>query len=67
MKVKPGTVWTSTDHTQFIVIDVVELEGKVWVHYRKDSRTESQEYSCYEESFLARFRENVNNKYQHFL
>ncbi len=67
MKVKPGSVWVSSDNAQFIVIDVVEVDGHTWVHYRNDNKAEPREYSCYEESFVLRFREYVNNKYQHIL
>jgi hypothetical protein len=53
---KPGSMWVGASDT-FRVIDtvLVESEGKTWVHYMKISTHE--EYSCYLESFLERFRE----------
>ena len=62
--VKPGTVWQGSDHTRFVVIDVVDIEGNTWVHYRQDlgmhvAVKECKEYSCYLESFEQRFRKTV--------
>jgi len=59
--IKVGSRWEGID-TQFRVLAVVEAEdGHTWVHYREDLGIkvpvlECREYSCYEESFLARFR-----------
>jgi hypothetical protein len=41
------------------VIHVIELDDHIWIHYIKDNAPEesTREYSCYEESFLSRFRE----------
>ncbi len=58
--VKPGTRWNANDRKVFHVIDRVEIEGKVWIHYiceNSDFETDNKEFSCYEESFLARFRQ----------
>lgn len=56
--VKLGSKWTaSTDRTEFWVIAVVEREGNIWVHYRNQ---QGKEFSCYQASFLLRFREHVN-------
>jgi len=55
-QVKKGTKWSGTDGKEFVVIDVIEREGHTWVHYRDNRRDEPREYSCYLESFLARFR-----------
>ena len=49
---KEGSKWASIDNI-FVVIHTIEIEGHTWVHYRKESS--NQEYSCYVESFLARF------------
>ena len=56
--VKVGSKWVGVSDT-FRVIHVVELEGHTWIHYIKENASEdsNREYSCYEESFLSRFRE----------
>lgn len=60
--IKVGSRWASTDK-KFRVISVVELEGNIWVHYREENNStsteECKEYSCYEESFVARYRQMV--------
>jgi hypothetical protein len=58
--IKVGSRWESVDK-QFRVLAVVEADGHTWVHYREDLGIkvpvlECREYSCYEESFLVRFR-----------
>ena len=58
--IKVGSRWEGVD-TQFRVLAVVEADGHTWVHYREDlgikvPALECREYSCYQESFLARFR-----------
>jgi hypothetical protein len=58
--IKVGSRWEGVDK-QFRVLAVVEADGHTWVHYREDLGIkvpvlECREYSCYEESFLARFR-----------
>jgi vacuolar-type H+-ATPase subunit D/Vma8 len=58
--IKVGSRWEGTDK-QFRVLAIVEHEGHIWIHYREDLGIkvpvlECREYSCYEESFLARFR-----------
>jgi len=57
--VKQGSKWSNSNGAVFHVIDRVELEGHVWIHYIKENaeKHENREFSCYEESFLARFRE----------
>jgi hypothetical protein len=58
--VKSGTKWRG-DEQYFRVISVAEIDGKSWVHYRKEnSQEEPREFSCLEESFLARFTPIVN-------
>jgi hypothetical protein len=52
---KPGSIWASTDSVKFRVIDVVYTDDHVWVYYIKVK--DGTEYSCYVDSFLARFRE----------
>lgn len=58
MTVKVGDLWTSGDRNEFRVIDIVDIEGKTWVHYISEKN--GQEYSCYKESFIARFLPIVN-------
>jgi hypothetical protein len=56
--VKVGSKWVGNENNIFRVIHVIELEGHTWIHYIKDNAPEesTREYSCYEESFLSRFR-----------
>jgi hypothetical protein len=56
--VKVGSKWVGNENNIFRVIQVVEIEGHAWVHYIKENTPEesTREYSCYEESFLSRFR-----------
>jgi hypothetical protein len=58
--IKEGTLWGTADGKKFRVLHSIEIDGKQWVHYREDRgykipTAECKEYSCYEESFLARF------------
>jgi len=53
--VKEGSRWWSTEGKKFHVIHRIELEGHIWIHYISEDKENSKEYSCYEESFLARF------------
>lgn len=57
--VKVGSKWVGSGNDRFRVLHVIELEGHTWIHYIKDNATEdsNREYSCYQESFLTRFRE----------
>lgn len=57
--VREGTNWDGGEGRVFTVLHRVELEGKVWIHYRNQ---DGEEFSCYEEAFVSRFRENVNDK-----
>lgn len=57
--VREGSNWEGSDSKTFTVIHRVELEGKIWIHYRNQH---GEEFSCYEEAFLSRFRELVNEK-----
>lgn len=55
---KNGSRWQGSSNATFHVLSTVELDGHTWVHYIKENTTdEPREYSCYVESFLARFRE----------
>ena len=50
-----GSKWTSGHGDVFRVIQLVDVEDHTWIHYIKTDA--EQEYSCYVESFLERFRE----------
>jgi hypothetical protein len=56
--VKVGSKWVGNENNIFRVIHVIELGGHTWIHYIKNNAPEesTREYSCYEESFLSRFR-----------
>jgi len=55
--VKEGSVWEGSDRKQFLVLHTIEKDNHVWVHYRQNGKDNNQEYSCYVESFVNRFRE----------
>jgi len=57
--IKVGSKWVGNENNIFRVIHVIELDDHTWIHYMKDNAPEesTREYSCYEESFLSRFRE----------
>jgi hypothetical protein len=56
--VKEGSIWgDGSSQQRFTVIRRVEIEGNIWIHYRNEQGTE---FSCYEQSFKQRFRENTN-------
>ena len=57
--IKEGSKWVGNGDSIFRVIDVIKLEDHTWIHYIKENALEdsNREYSCYEESFLSRFRE----------
>jgi hypothetical protein len=54
--IKEGSLWSGGDlRVEFTVLHTIDdEEGHTWVHYR-DNRANPKEYSCYKESFLARF------------
>lgn len=59
--VTEGSLWGTAEGKFFRVLSVVEVDGNTWVHYREDRgikvpALECREYSCYQESFLQRFR-----------
>jgi hypothetical protein len=58
MMIKQGSKWTSGNES-FVVIDIVEQDDHTWIHYRSEKLNASgtpREFSCYQESFLSRFR-----------
>lgn len=57
--IKNGSRWTGTEGTVFIVIGTVIVEGKNWIYYRLEKPQDHlpSEFSCFEESFLHRFRQ----------
>lgn len=60
MQVKEGTLWGSADGKKFRVLHIVkDDDANTWVHYRDElkgfDKSNSREYSCFLESFTARF------------
>lgn len=56
--VKKSQVWSGRDRTEFRIIDITEIEDHTWVHYINIKT--NQEYSCYKDSFEARFTPVLN-------
>jgi len=58
MEIKNGSRWSGSDGLVFIVIGTMIIEGKDWVYYRADRPKAGmpEEFSCYTESFISRFR-----------
>jgi len=57
--VKEGSIWTGSNHVEFIVLHRVVLDDIAWIHYRQNNKDNNSEYSCYEDSFVQRFTEKV--------
>lgn len=57
IEIKDGSRWTDYDGKYFRVLKIVEIEKQVWIHYISENSSTPQEYSCYLESFLSRFKE----------
>lgn len=58
--IKQGSRWSGNDRTVFVVLHTLEQDGHTWIHYRTEKVDETgtpKEYSCYQESFLSRFRQ----------
>ena len=53
--IKEGSKWSANDHKTFRVIQIVEVDNHVWIHYINEAT--KIEYSCYQESFESRFKE----------
>ena len=57
--VEAGTLWWAGEDKKFRVLNVTEIEGHTWVHYREEKKIypcpDCKEYSCYIESFVQRF------------
>jgi hypothetical protein len=55
--IKEGSKWDGGNGKIFRVLHTIEVDGHTWVHYIKDNapEDETREYSCYQESFEARF------------
>jgi len=57
--IKQGSKWDDNRGNVFVVMSIAEVDSHTWVHYRTDKVDETgtpKEYSCYQESFLSRFR-----------
>jgi hypothetical protein len=61
VNVVEGQLWSSTDGSRFKVIKQVNMYGKEWVWYINEDT--NKEYSCWLESFVSRFRPDLNNHY----
>lgn len=61
--IKQGDKYSSVNGAIFRVIDRVALDGNIWIHYLKENAkdNENKEFSCYEDSFLARFTKSPND------
>jgi hypothetical protein len=57
MIIKEGTKWDGGNGKVFVVIsDEIFTDENIWIHYRTETGNPPNEYSCYKESFLQRFR-----------
>lgn len=56
--IKNGSKWSGADGTIMIVLGTMIVEGKDWVYYRLEKPKDHMpnEFSCFRESFLDRFR-----------
>lgn len=61
--IKVGSLWNSPDFKTFKVFDIVNDGSNTWVHYHIYEANKSDKnqprYSCFEEAFVYRFREQV--------
>jgi hypothetical protein len=62
MQVKQGSLWSSSNGKEFVVLHVVDVNEHTWVHYRDQDCPECHEHSCYIESFLERFTPIINDR-----
>lgn len=65
-RVEVGSKWWGSQGKYFRVLSVTEVDGHTWVHYREDfgnkvPAVECREFSCYLESFTARFSKIEND------
>lgn len=57
-----GDRFKSMDGKTFVILHILDdLEGHSWIHYRNDDT--GTEYSCWRESFLARFTKDCQHRY----
>ena len=59
--IKQGSRWSGGDHKTFMVLHTIERDGHTWIHYRDEEGDPPKEYSCYQESFVQRFSEILND------
>lgn len=57
-----GSFWSTANGQEFVVLALTEQDGNTWVHYRRNDRKDPQEYSCFVESFVQRYRRITNDK-----
>lgn len=50
-------IWSDVEGKKFRIIKVIEIDEQIWIYYASKGKEPYQEYSCYLESFLERFKE----------
>lgn len=61
-KVEQGDIWVGHPREYFRVIDVVDVENNIWIHYMR--LRDNAEYSCLKESFTHRFNKVLNEEHR---
>ena len=64
INVVEGQVWSAVDGTRFRVIKQINMYGKEWAYYVNEKT--GKEYSCWVESFISRFRPELNNQHNQY-
>ena len=63
-KIEQYSRWVDSDGNHFQIIHVItDEQGHEWVHYRREK--DALEYSCWTDSFLARFSSVPHNAASH--
>jgi|LauGreDrversion4_2_1035121.scaffolds.fasta_scaffold153113_6 hypothetical protein len=53
-----NSTWQDEQGNRYQIIHIIHDDaGHVWVHYRRLERDNPHEYSCWQETFVERFRE----------
>lgn len=60
--VVPGSIWTATDSSKFVVLSVVAEEGVIWIHYQHMGTQLT--HHCLMAAFQQRFRLYTNHDYR---
>lgn len=56
-QIKLNSCWCDREGKKFTVLQTAILNDNIWIQYRNE---QGREFSCYEESFISRFTENLN-------